>query len=220
MKLIKNIICIFLLAVFVGCEKKPQMRVYEESHLTPSLASPQSVMQLPDGHPSVTPGMNMSDPSMQSMVQSSAASVPLTWQAPKGWKEEKGSGMRLATFTSGDAHPITCTIVSLSGMAGGVESNIIRWMKQINLSDNLLAGEKMQEFLKKQEVIKSKNNLSVQIVDLTPLTGKNESTQTILGGIVEMQDTTIFIKMTGDLKGITSNREAFRSLCQSLTLNE
>lgn len=48
-----------------------------------------------------------------------------TWTAPEGWKQEAGGAMRLATFhLRSDAKAIDCSIVSLGGMAGGLEANL------------------------------------------------------------------------------------------------
>lgn len=207
--------------VSLGCEQKPVVRVYEDMN-APAVEADKERPALPEGHPAINqnPGMNTNDPQMQAMIQQSVAQIPLSWTAPKGWSEEKGSGMRLVTFTTEGNDPIICTIVSLSGMAGGLESNIIRWMKQINLNEDLIAGDKMKSFIEKQEKYTSQNNLSVQMIDLTQLSTADPTAPNILGAVVQIQDTTIFLKMTGTLKAINENRDAFKSLCQSLSFDE
>lgn len=208
--------------VMTGCDQKSVVRVYEDIN-TPAVEAEAARELLPQGHPPIDQGMNMNthDPQMQAMLAQSVSDVPLIWQTPIGWNEEKGSGMRLVTFKTDDADSITCTVVSLSGSAGGLESNIIRWMKQINLAEDQLSGDKMQNFIQKQESLTSKGHLTVQLIDLTSLSdSKNYSDQTILGAVVHLEDTTIFIKMSGTLQAVNQNREEFKALCQSLAINE
>ncbi len=206
-----------------GCDQRPVVRVYEDIN-TPVVETATTREALPQGHPPIDQNMNMNtnDPRMQAMLAESVSNVPLIWQTPKGWSEEKGSGMRLVTFKSKkDDQPVICTIVSLSGIAGGLESNIIRWMKQINLAEDQLSGDKMRDFIQQQETFSSKGNLAVQLIDLTRLAdSKNNSAQTILGAVVPLEDTTIFIKMSGTLKAVHQNREEFKALCQSLSIHE
>ena len=78
-------------------------------------------------------GMGQADQATQNMIAASAQKPPLAWDLPEGWTETPGNGMRLVTFHSTDKDPVECTIVSLGGMAGGLESNIVRWMGQINI---------------------------------------------------------------------------------------
>lgn len=212
-----------IIPLITSCERSPVVRVYEDIN-APVVESETARETLPQGHPPIDQNINMnsSDPQTQAMLAQSVSHVPLSWQTPKGWSEEKGSGMRLVTFKGdkGD-QPVTVTIVSLSGTAGGLESNIIRWMKQINPPEDLLSGDKMRDFIQQQETFVSKGNLAVQLIDLTGLSNSKEySAQTILGAVVHLEDTTIFIKMSGTLKAVHQNREEFKALCKSLSIHE
>ena len=213
-----NQIHYILLAIFVlavnGCEKKIAVRHYQEITLEPP-------EQVSIASASTPPMMRMGsdNPQLQTALQQSVAAINLAWETPKGWNEEKGSGMRMASFTTVEKDPITCTIVSLGGMAGGLESNIVRWMQQVHLNPDNLPHFNLADFMARQEKIKTRGKLDVTFIDLTSLQ-KESADNSILGGILQIQDTTVFVKMTGSVKAINLNREKFKNLCASLRLNE
>jgi hypothetical protein len=165
-------------------------------------------MQLPAGQ---------NTPETQRALDASVARPPLSWQTPKGWLERKGSGMRLATFSAQDQNnAIECSIVSLGGQAGGFESNVIRWMKQINV--NVPSDGQFKEFLSRQSTIKSTGNFPLTVIDLTELT-EGEKTPSMIAAIAELPDMTIFVKMTGSKEALAENRDRFSELCESLNIN-
>lgn len=57
-----------------------------------------------------------------------------TWTLPEGWTEKPAKGMRAASFDVklGDA-TADAAITELVGKAGGLEANITRWRKQVEL---------------------------------------------------------------------------------------
>ncbi|MCL4233281.1 MAG: hypothetical protein KJ042_02050, partial [Deltaproteobacteria bacterium] len=57
-----------------------------------------------------------------------------TWTLPEGWTEKPAKGMRAASFdvTIGEA-TADAAITELVGKAGGLEANITRWRKQVEL---------------------------------------------------------------------------------------
>src|ERR1039457_6941126 len=130
------ILCIFTL-LLSSCEQKPQESHYTEvvlqapqvKNLSVPVASVPTSQTMPaDPHA----GLDMSAMGLPS--DNSAMSNMFTWVAPQGWKQEAGSGMRLATFhLLSDAKAIDCSIVSMGGMAGGLEANLRRWMGQIGV---------------------------------------------------------------------------------------
>ena len=157
-----------------------------------------------------------SAPSMPLLPTTSSA-ADFSWEAPVSWEEFKGEGMRLATFKSHDTAEIECSIVSLSGAAGGLAANINRWMTQIQLTP--LSEEKLSEFLNQQKHLSTQSGEEIVLVDLSLLQSTDPaSTQSILGAVVAQSDKTIFIKMTGTKAALINNREQFETLCQSLNL--
>ena len=63
----------------------------------------------------------------------------LSWEQPNSWIQTKTSGMRLVSFQvpysdgTGDL-----SVISLNGDGGGVESNINRWRRQLDLEPQTL----------------------------------------------------------------------------------
>lgn len=215
------IFVLFLIAP--GCEKAPQPRHYEEvfidgsSKAIAATSDPHAFMgEMPQDeiHANIKrDGMNM-DPRLAASV----VNVPLKWAAPDGWVEEPGSGMRLASFSSKDKmFPIETTIISLAGMAGGVSSNVERWIQQIGIP--LPPESELNRFIAQQEVIKTKGGLSLVLIDFTQLQeGNGLEAPSMAASIIDHNDYKIFIKMTGSKEAVLKNKDLLKSLVQSIEI--
>ncbi len=223
-KLSKHTMCLLILIMFAAssCEKASISREYEEIVIESPLILPQShsmdpheglqmpVMKLPTQQ-------QTNDPSVQRMLDASVAKLPLQWKTPKGWEEFQGSSMRLVTFKTNDINSIECTIVVLGGMAGGLQANVIRWMRQIDLTD--VSDRDFSEFMGRQEEVISESGISIQLVDLSQLYPfDSDQHPTMIAGIATVEGNRIFIKMTGTFRGVSDNKKKFKSLCRSLRL--
>ena len=156
---------------------------------------------------------------MTSSNMPTSTNISLIWKSPKGWVESKGEGMRIVTFKTDDKDPIECSIVSLGGMAGGLEANLIRWMKQINLND--ISQDKVTDFMEHYEDLTNNNNLEIKIFDFTKLQEDKEWTApSMIAGLVSVNDQTVFIKMTGTKSAVSKNLPSFKELLQSIQTNE
>ncbi len=185
---------LFLVIVFLGCERQSAKRIYEEVVIQEESPAPIRAFETsndPHGQPS------------------------LAWSVPEGWIEKPGSGMRLASFANPKNKTIDVSIVSLSGSAGGLMANVNRWMEQLGGSAFHETG--FQEFLQKQKSLTTQGKLPCLLIDFTSLQSKDDpSALSMLAGVVELPTQTIFLKMTGALPEINQNREALEALCQSL----
>jgi len=181
--------------LFTSCEGPLTSREYEEIVIAPDL-DPHDFMG------------NVPNPAEQQL------SLPLSWKVPQGWLEEKGSGMRLATFRD-QSGTIECSIVSLGANAGGLRSNVTRWMGQINI--NVPADDQFGEYLSRQKILKTQGSFSMTVIDLWELS-REEQAPSMIAAMAELEDKTIFVKMTGNRKDVVSNRDQFISLVQSLAL--
>ena len=233
---------LFLAAGLVSCERQTAVREYEEitlasplENLTRPQGNPHAFMgdgptmgldhpdisgALPEGHPDISGSMSMGkmpgDPQTQQALAASVAKAPLTWVTPDGWIEEAGSSMRVATFrVKDDAGGIECSIVSLGGQAGGYQSNVVRWMNQINIA--IPPADQLENFIAGQESLKTEGGFSVKLIDLTGL-APEELSPSMIASIGELPDMTIFVKMTGARESLVKNRDKFKSLCASLKL--
>lgn len=206
-----------------SCQPQPASREYEEVVMPSPL---QSRMSVHGGDPHAFMNSNRA---VQEVLDASAARPALSWETPHGWTEEKGSAMRLATFRAQDSD-IDCSIISLSGRAGGLQSNVVRWMRQVHAA--VPSGDRLEEFLSSQEVIKTKGGFSATVIDLTALPlAEAESPEAVsppeeghapsmIAAVAELQDMTVFVKMTGTKEAVLRNRDPFMSLCRSLTLEK
>lgn len=213
-------IAILLLIFAAGCGPKDSaMREYDEVSIESPLASPKS---LPEGNltkEDVMDSMTMEIGPLQPISRdmgSEALDVSLSWQKPQHWSEEPGQGMRIATFRSDD-NPIECSIVSLGGMAGGLEANIKRWLGQIGLE---LDDDQLKEFITSQEKLTTKDGIKMALLNFTALQNDlGGESPSMIATILEKDNKTIFIKMTGSKESVLKEYEAFKSLCLSLKLN-
>ncbi len=111
--------------LLAGCSKSSDVSVYKVPKEVPKSAAGDSH----EGHDHA-PGEGHGAPADLSQAPASTA---MDWKDPAGWKREAGAGFRVATFhLPGEAE---CSVVSLSGAAGGDLANVNRWRSQMGLGD-------------------------------------------------------------------------------------
>ncbi len=206
------IICIFIL-VFSGCQQKTSERHYTEV-----------VLQAPDQPlPKASEGMDATDPhaglDMSSMVLPPSVTTSMSgmfsWTTPQGWKQEAGSGMRLATFhLVSDTKAIDCSIVSLGGMAGGLEANLRRWMGQMGIQ---ASRDELATLISSALSTKIKSGQEAKIFDFTTIQSKAKPTdKSMVTVMVSIGDVTLFVKMTGTVNTVKKNKADFLKLVESI----
>ncbi|OGW95684.1 MAG: hypothetical protein A2Z81_03205 [Omnitrophica WOR_2 bacterium GWA2_45_18] len=218
----KSLIIVSLFVLFLSsCRPAQEKRKYEEVVVVPAPAPEMTATQDPHaflkGPMEKTALEDMSSPEALRVVAASATKPDLSWETPSGWKETKEEGIRLVTFTSeGPKEGIECFVVSLLGDAGGLKANVIRWMGQIHMPPP--AESDLNEFLASLAKTTAQSGWPVTIVDFTSLpSAQDPESPSMMAAIVEMQEDTIFVKMTGKLKAVRLNQAEFQLLCQSLT---
>jgi hypothetical protein len=139
----------------------------------------------------------------------------IQWKAPAGWRDAGPAGMRLATFSLGNA-PQTglCTIIRMGAAAGDLEANTRRWMQQVRLADPEPA--RLSAFLAQQATLQTEGGWPATVVDLTTWPAENTETESMIAGLVSPGDQTLFLKLTGPRPLLDAERAAFRALVQSL----
>lgn len=138
----------------------------------------------------------------------------IAWQAPEGWAEQAGAGMRLGTLVPPDGGE--CSIVSLSGAAGGAQANIERWLGQIDVT---MSEDELLAFLGTQELLTSSDGHNVMLIDMTGLVD-GEDAESMLAAISRFGEKTIFVKLMGKVAYLKAQQAGFKSLCESLHLAE
>lgn len=129
-------------------------------------------------------------------------SSALRWDAPQGWTELPGSGMRLATLTppGGGAE---ATVVALPGDVGGALANVNRWRGQIGLPAFDEAG-----LAKSRATIRS----SVGPVTVYDFTSEGTKKTRVVAGTVSSRGRMWFFKLSGDAEAVAAARPAFTAM--------
>jgi len=145
----------------------------------------------------------------------SAVQGKLAWQAPAGWQEQPASGMRMATFRlASDPQKIDCYILSLGGMAGGLEANLSRWMGQIGLD---ASAEHVQQLISSSQSLKTQDGQDIKVYDFTAIQkGAPASDKSMMAAVLSTAGATVFVKMTGTIEAVGQNRDSFLELVKSI----
>jgi hypothetical protein len=197
---------IFLIPA-TGCERKTQERHYEEIAIE---APAQSQSMMADPHAGL--GLNIPMGGQMEKVESK-----LTWTVPEGWQELAGGGMRIATFKRmDDPDAVDVSIVSLGGVAGGLQANLTRWAGQIGL-DVTQDQNGIKELIDDAIISKTQAGLEVKSFDYTKLQkNADPSSKSMVASMIQTNESTVFVKMTGTIKTVNENLESFKALTQSV----
>ena len=206
-------ICVFLL-MFVAsiCGASDERRVYEETVINPSDEEAAATMP--------PMGSMMSDMSASSMAVSADTSLKLTWKLPVDWVEGEKNAMRLASFSTGSAeNRVDCSIVALGGNAGGLEANVMRWMRQINLT--LALAEELSAFMAESEKFKNANGIEGNLIDFTLLQKSTDGkAPSIVAFVFPFNEKNVFVKMAGPKSELVKNNAKFKAFCRSLKVDQ
>lgn len=161
-----------------------------------------------------TSGKNTNAPTPPLIEASEGATVRYT--LPQSWKEKPLSPMRLASFnaTAPNGKDADVSVVSLPGIAGGDLANVNRWRGQVNLGpidENTLA--------KTAEHVQANGHdfLVVDLLSPAPKAQQQEK-QRILAAILDENERSWFIKMSGEDATVESQKSAFTDFLRSLKL--
>ena len=132
----------------------------------------------------------------------------LSWSLPETWVPSEGHSMRLASFNTPYSNGVgDLSIVSLSGESGGLEANVNRWRRQIDLKP-----------ISEEEILISAVNGNSQIGQflLFRLVNESNKDKAILAVVMPSGSKTFFIKLTASQKGIDELRFSFMEFCSSI----
>ncbi len=136
---------------------------------------------------------------------------------PQGWIEKRNKGSQSLRFVSFESEQsgLEISLVSFPGKVGGIEANLSRWMKQLNLlpEKSLLAS-----LAASLPVLTSLNNIPYVLVDFVAFANSPDS-ENILVAMMRFRDDTLFIKMQGKRSLIELERERFLAFVNALTLS-
>ena len=137
-------------------------------------------------------------------------SSDLIWEKPGSWVPSVGSAMRLVSFAipySGGSGDLS--VIQLGGTGGGLESNVNRWRRQLNL-ESLSRIEIEKNIIRKDGLLGNYNML--QIIN-------QEIDSAFLCAIILNGNYTIFVKLSIRPLGITEVKDDFITFCSSLNIS-
>jgi hypothetical protein len=160
----------------------------------------------PDGRPG---GGTQPPPGMQGAVPPPppvAEGAGLGWKLPEGWTESRTGGMRYATLKPPQG-AVEISVVVLGGSAGGELANVNRWRGQLGLPPMDEAG-----MLALRRAVKS----GVGEVSLYDLVGPGQPASRMLVGLLSLNGSTWFLKLTGESAAVEAVRGPFVQVIESL----
>ena len=144
----------------------------------------------------------------------SAQGAPVQYTLPPGWEEKPLSPMRLASFKAiaPNGKETDVSVVALPGIAGGALANVNRWRGQVQLApidEDTLA--------KSAEHVRA-NGHDFLLVDLASEEPINGEKQRILAAVLDENERSWFIKMTGENTAVASQKGAFTDFLRGLKI--
>ena len=140
----------------------------------------------------------------------------IDWTVPTGWGAERSNGMVIAKFQIPQIQDSKCYITKLRGNGGGLEPNLQRWFRQIQLPA-ITDKTEMAAFIAKQDQF-SIDNGKVVVIDFTPL-GTDDNSSSMIVGVVTFADITLYVKLQGPKTEISKHKQELISLTKSITRN-
>jgi hypothetical protein len=142
--------------------------------------------------------------------------APLQYAIPVGWQEQPLSSMRVGSFkVSGrNGKEADVSVVSLPGVAGGDLANVNRWRDQLKLSPiDANALVQSAEHIK----VNGHDFLVVDLVSESSISEQHDKVR-ILAAILNENDHSWFVKMTGEDQLVASQKTAFVGFLRSLAI--
>ena len=137
-------------------------------------------------------------------------SSDFSWTKPRSWIASSGSSMRIASFDVPYSNGIgDLSVIQLGGDGGGIEANVNRWRRQLNLESQSL------EDIEK-DLIKHKGGLGIfeeiQIIN-------EELDSAFLCAILPAGNQTLFVKLSIHPNGLRDIKTEFISFCSSINFS-
>ena len=131
----------------------------------------------------------------------------LSWNLPESWLKKETSGMRIASFQVPFSNGFgDLSIISLIGDGGGLESNINRWRKQLDLEPQTI-----------NIINHSLISFEGKVGPYTFIEIKNEVIDKgFLCAILPLNNKTLFVKLSLASTGLIEAKQDFLSFCNSI----
>lgn len=184
-----------------GCGREADIRPDDiRSYVVPRNAEPTLVAASPAAGPAEAPGGR---PRPAGGVR---------YDVPEGWTDGGADGMRLATLLIGD--PAEKREVTVIPASGTLESNVVRWQKQLDPDADAAAVEAGAA-----AAIAAAETVDVEGTPATVvlLRSTGDDGQAILGAMLPVDEAAaLFVKFRGDAEVALRERERFSRFVSSL----
>ena len=142
-----------------------------------------------------------------SNINNSDKNIPFSWNVPESWDEKNKSSMRLASFSASYVGGLAdISITSFSGQGGGILANVNRWRRQLGLNPSSLNQINNSIVIKKSGLGNYK---------LIKIINEQEPSSAFLCSIIQVKNSTVFVKMNASVHGIAQLQEEFIAFCSS-----
>jgi len=153
------------------------------------------------------------DMGAQASMGASSSGKGIQWENPGGWKIGAERPMRAVTFSIGDDQATECYVVVLAGEGGGVPANINRWCSQMGADD--LTADAIAA-LPRVPMLGTEGILVEIPGAYTGMGDADVPEALLLGAVVMLPQSSVFVKMVGPKATVEANREAFDAFCKSM----
>ena len=129
------------------------------------------------------------------------------WEVPDNWIEGKKSSMRLATYSipyNGKVADVSIT--NFLGDGGGLLQNVNRWRKQLGLDP--VSKKKIEQMIEIKES-KLGDYKYIKIIN------KKNKNLAFLCSIIQIENSTIFVKLNTTIEGVEIFENQFINFCSS-----
>ncbi len=144
--------------------------------------------------------------------------LPFTYDVPDGWTTAPANSMRLINLVPAGDPRAECYVTILPGEGGGVDANVNRWRNQMSLEP--YTNEEL-EALPKRELLGAEA-IYVEFEGLyTGMSGdQSEPDYKLLGLILPLNNSGMFIKMLGPRDLIEQESGNFDAFCASFRIRQ
>ena len=169
------------------------------------LAAPQSVPEMPAGHPAFS-------------RSGAADKISVEYESPPGWQSQPASGIRRAVFRVTDgSREAMVTVIDFPAGAGPMIAdplaNVNRWRSEVGLEP--LSADDLSAATEPIEIA----SLQASYVEAIPDASKSQESKADHGTLAAMAtsgDVVWFFKITGDRELVVAQRDQFKTFLKSV----
>ena len=139
-------------------------------------------------------------------------SKSIFWEAEKDWIKVEGNTMRLASYQIPYNNSFAdLSVTKFPGQAGGIQSNVNRWRKQLDLNEQTL-----------EDINHSARYFTNSIGEFSiyKLINEDKPESAFLCMILPVGDSTLFVKLNTTVMGINFLEEVFIKFCSTFKIIE